>query len=126
MADHESQEGCDDHGHMALESKYRLEQFSRVFDLRNSEGKPYLLIGGQAVNWAERYLKEDPNLEQLQPFTSRVGYLLRITSTKPAIRIASDLGLSWRDSLPWDAIRASPDPKIIRFAATTAADQATG
>jgi hypothetical protein len=248
---------------MALESKYRLEQFSRVFDLRNSEGKPYLLIGGQAVNyWAERYLKEDPNLEQLQPFTSEdidfkgnrsdvesiarqldlvpafpnpkemtslagaipirfgtvrsnievvrripgappnaeqaaievewngkqlrlldpvslfasklklqatvsqanrqdarhlrilvrcvrcfvgelleevhrggirsrhwlnlVGYLLRITSTKPAIRIASDLGLSWRDSLPWDAIRASPDPKIIRFAATSAADQATG
>jgi hypothetical protein len=248
---------------MALVSKYRLEQFSKVLDLRNSEGKPYLLVGGQAVNyWAERYIEEDPNLEELQPFTSEdidfkgnrsdvefmakqldlvpafpnpkemtslagaipirlgtvrsnievvrripgappnaekaaievewngkqlrlldpvslfasklrllatvsqadrqdarhlkilvrcvrcflgellqevhrggipsrhwlnlVGYLLRITSTKPAIRIASDLGLSWRDSLPWDAIDASPDPKIVRFAATSSTDRPNG
>lgn len=42
-----------------------------MFDLRDSEGKPYLLIGGQAVNyWAERYLQDDPKLEPLQPFTS--------------------------------------------------------
>lgn len=56
---------------MELETKYRLDQFSSVFDLRNSEGKPYLLIGGQAVNfWAERYIREDPNLQALEPFTS--------------------------------------------------------
>jgi len=56
---------------MALDPKCRIEQFSSVFDLRNSEGKPYLLIGDQAVNfWAERYLRDDPNLERLQPFTS--------------------------------------------------------
>lgn len=35
---------------MALETKYRLDQFSRVFDLRNSGGQPNLLIDGQAVN----------------------------------------------------------------------------
>lgn len=239
---------------MALDPKYRLEQFSSVFDLRNSEGKPYLLIGGQAVNfWAERYLRDDPNLEGLQPFTSEdidfkgnrtdveliakqlnlrpvfpdpremtslagaipfrigglgsnievvrripgappsaeraaievewngkqlrlldpvslfasklklfatvsqtdrqdarhlrilvrcvrcflddlldevhhgafqsrhwlniVGYYLKITSTKAAERTASDLGLSWQDALPWEAITASKDPKIVRFLA---------
>ena len=34
-------------------------------------GQPYILIGGQAVNyWAEHYLSTEPQLEQLQPFTS--------------------------------------------------------
>ena len=34
-------------------------------------GQPYLLIGGQAVNyWAERYLATEPQLKSLQPFTS--------------------------------------------------------
>ena len=240
---------------MALAPKYRLEEFSGVFDLRNSEGKPFLLIGGQAVNfWAERYLRDDPNLESLQPFTSEdidfkgnrhdveliakqlnlrpvfpdpremtslagaipfrigdlgsnievvrripgapstaeqaaieiewngknlrlldpvslfasklklfatvpqnnrqdarhlgilvrcvrcflgelldevhrgsvpprhwlniVAYFLKVTSSKAAIRIASELSLSWRDALPWEAIRACQDPKIVRFLAS--------
>jgi hypothetical protein len=35
-------------------------------------GKPYILIGGQAVNyWAERYLSTEPQLETLRPFTSQ-------------------------------------------------------
>lgn len=56
---------------MAVKPKYRLEQFSAIFDLRNQEGAPYLLIGGQAVNyWAERYRREEPLLENFQPFTS--------------------------------------------------------
>ena len=225
-----------------------------MFDLRDSEGKPYLLIGGQAVNyWAERYLQDDPNLERLQPFTSEdidfkgnrsdveriakqlnlppvfpdrremtslagaipfriggiasnievvrripgappsaeqaaieaewngkrlrlldpvslfasklklyatvpqndrqdarhlrilllcvrcflgelleeldlgtlrsrhwlnlVGFVLKITSTKSAERIASELGLAWRDVLPWEAMAASKDPKVMQFLA---------
>ena len=56
---------------MALGSKYRLEEFAEVFDLRDSDGRPFLLIGGQAVNyWAERYRSIEPSLELLQPFTS--------------------------------------------------------
>jgi hypothetical protein len=48
-----------------------LRQFSEVFKVRNAAGQPYLLIGGQAVNyWAERYLATDPALQKLQPFTS--------------------------------------------------------
>ena len=39
--------------------------------MRNPDGLPYLLIGGQAVNyWAERYLAQEPDLQTLVPFTS--------------------------------------------------------
>ncbi len=56
---------------MALGSKYRLEEFIEVFDLRDSSGRPFLLIGGQAVNyWAERYRSFESSLELFQPFTS--------------------------------------------------------
>jgi hypothetical protein len=48
-----------------------LRQFSDVLKLRDAAGQPYLLIGGQAVNyWAERYLPSEPELKALQPFTS--------------------------------------------------------
>ena len=52
---------------MAIGSKYRLEEFAEVFDLRDSDGRPFLLIGGQAVNyWAERYRSIEPSLELFQ------------------------------------------------------------
>jgi hypothetical protein len=51
---------------------FSLGQFSEVFKIRDSKGHPYVLIGGQAVNyWAERYLPEEPELKHLQPFTSQ-------------------------------------------------------
>jgi uncharacterized Ntn-hydrolase superfamily protein len=47
---------------------FSLQQFSEVLRIRDAAGKPYVLIGGQAVNyWAERYLTSEPRLEQLQP-----------------------------------------------------------
>lgn len=50
---------------------FSLQQFSEVLNLRDAAGQPYLLIGGQAVNyWAERYLAIEPQLKSLQPFTS--------------------------------------------------------
>lgn len=50
---------------------YSLRQFSEIFLIRDPTGRPYILIGGQAVNyWAERYLAAEPELEELQPFTS--------------------------------------------------------
>jgi len=50
---------------------FSLRQFSAIFKIRDASGQPYLLIGGQAVNyWAERYLATEPQLEPLQPFTS--------------------------------------------------------
>ena len=50
---------------------FSLQQFSEVLNIRDVAGQPYILIGGQAVNyWAERYLPTEPQLKPLQPFTS--------------------------------------------------------
>src|ERR1051325_8395998 len=51
---------------------FSLEQFGPVLDLRNRNGEPYLLIGGQAVCfWATRYLAEEISLQQWFPFVSK-------------------------------------------------------
>lgn len=51
---------------------FSLRQFSEVFKIRDADGQPYVLVGGQAVNyWAERYLSAEDELEKLQPFTSQ-------------------------------------------------------
>ena len=56
---------------MGLTLGFSLQQFSEVLKIRDAAGQPYLLIGGQAVNyWAERYLATEPQLKSLQPFTS--------------------------------------------------------
>jgi hypothetical protein len=71
MADYKFQPGSPRHGQMGIKDRFSLQQFSEVFKVRNSEGQPYILIGGQAVNyWAERYFQVEPELEDLQPFTS--------------------------------------------------------
>jgi len=50
---------------------FPLRQFSEILRIRDAAGRPYVLIGGQAVNyWAERYLTAEPELGKLQPFTS--------------------------------------------------------
>jgi len=57
---------------MVVAVGFSLQQFSKVFKIRDVDGQPYVLIGGQAVNyWAERYLSIDPQLEKLRPFTTR-------------------------------------------------------
>ena len=46
-------------------------QFSKILKIRDADGRPYVLIGGQAVNyWAEHHLSADSQLEKLRPFTS--------------------------------------------------------
>jgi len=50
---------------------FTLGQFSEVLKIRDAAGRPYVLIGGQAVNyWAERYFEREPQLQSLRPFTS--------------------------------------------------------
>jgi hypothetical protein len=73
MADYKLPPGCKWHGEVGLSSgvRFSLQNFSRVFDVRNADGLPYVLIGGQAVNyWAERYFSVEPELGKLLPFTS--------------------------------------------------------
>jgi hypothetical protein len=56
---------------MGIAVGFFLQQFSDVFKIRNAGGQPYVLIGGQAVNyWAGRYLAVEPELQKFQPFTS--------------------------------------------------------
>jgi len=71
MADHQLKPSCPSHCQTGLIVGFSLRQFSEVFKIRDENGNPYVLIGGQAVNyWAERYLPAEPQLKQLQPFTS--------------------------------------------------------
>ena len=50
---------------------FSLAQFKSVFKVRDSKGQPYILIGGQAVNfWATRYLSVEPEMAAWLPFTS--------------------------------------------------------
>ncbi len=71
MAHHQLEPGCPRHCEMGLAVGFSLQQFSEVFKIRDAGGQPYVLIGGQAVNyWAEHYLSVDPQLERLRPFTS--------------------------------------------------------
>lgn len=52
-------------------NRFTLRQFSEIFQVRNPDGLPYVLIGGQAVNfWAEQYLTAEPALKKYVPFTS--------------------------------------------------------
>ena len=77
--------------------RFSLQQFTPVFDLRNAEGKPYVIIGGQAVNyWAETYLEKEPGLAQWLPFTSKdIDFQ---GDRDDALRIAKILGV--RAQLP--------------------------
>jgi hypothetical protein len=72
MAHHQPQPSRTRHRQMGIVVGFSLRQFSEVFKIRDADGKPYVLIGGQAVNyWAERYLSTEAELEKLQPFTSQ-------------------------------------------------------
>ena len=70
MENHKFRPSSPRHGQMGIKGRFSLQQFSEVFKVRNSEGQPYVLIGGQAVNyWAERYFQAEPELKTLHPFT---------------------------------------------------------
>lgn len=73
--------------------RFALEQFDSVFKVRNATGEPYILIGGQAVNyWAETYLAIESELAASQPFTSEdIDFH---GGRDDVIRIAGALGLN--------------------------------
>lgn len=73
--------------------RFSLEQFRAVLGACNETGKPYVLIGGQAVFfWASRYAAEEPALEQARPFTS--ADLDFHGGRKDVLRLARQLDLS--------------------------------
>ena len=71
---------------------FTLHQFSQILRIRDAAGQPYLLIGGQAVNyWAERYQATEPELAALRPFTSEDIDFKGVTAD--VARIAAQLNL---------------------------------
>lgn len=71
MAHYQSGSGGPRHCQMVIAVGFSLQQFSEVLKIRDADGQPYVLVGGQAVNyWAEHYSSTDPQLEKLRPFTS--------------------------------------------------------
>jgi hypothetical protein len=77
--------------------RFALEQFGHVLAQRDARGKPYVLIGGQAVYfWASRYAAEERGVEQWRPFTSK-GIDFQ-GGRDDVLRIAKELG--FRAQLP--------------------------
>ncbi|MEW6306943.1 MAG: hypothetical protein AB1705_26055 [Verrucomicrobiota bacterium] len=75
--------------------RFSLHQFAAVFKVLDPAGKPYVLIGGQAVNyWAETFLPTEPTLAGWMPFTSEdIDFR---GGRDDAVRIARQLGLTVR------------------------------
>jgi hypothetical protein len=74
-----------------------LDDFLAVITQLGDDGKPFILVGGQAVNyWAKLYLPREPRLRSHLPFTSKDLDL--IGSQASAQRVARDLG--WQYSPP--------------------------
>jgi hypothetical protein len=75
---------------MGVTVGFSLQQFSEVLKIRDAAGQPYLLIGGQAVNyWAEHYLSADPQLEKLRPSPART------LISKAALLMSSTSPVNW-------------------------------
>ena len=73
MEDHQPESSRKSHGFVAMKSLYRLDQFDRVLALRNRDSLPYLLIGGQAVNfWAGLYAVRELYVYIFIKTTSRI------------------------------------------------------
>lgn len=77
--------------------RFALEAFGHVLAQRDGNGKPYLLIGGQAVYfWASLYAAQEPSVEQWRPFTSKdIDFQ---GGRDDLLRIAKELGI--RAQLP--------------------------
>ena len=73
--------------------RFALEEFGHVLAQRDGKGKPYLLIGGQAVYcWANRYAAQEPSMEQWRPFTSKdIDFQ---GGRDEVLRIARELGMT--------------------------------
>jgi len=77
--------------------RFALGEFGEVLAQRDHKGRPYLLIGGQAVYfWAFRYAAQERSIEQWRPFTSKD--LDFQGGRDDVLRLAKELGL--RAQLP--------------------------
>ncbi len=91
-----------------------LEDFLAVLTQTDDEGQPFVVVGGQAVNyWAKLYLPREPRLRTHLPFTSKDLDL--IGSERNARCVAQALG--WRYSPP--VVGGGPVRGVVSSPATT-------
>jgi hypothetical protein len=78
-------------------NRTELDDFLAVLTQAGDDGKPFIVVGGHAVNfWAKLYLPREPKLKEYLPFTSKD---LDVIGTEvSAKRVAQALG--WRYSPP--------------------------
>ena len=78
-------------------NRTELDDFLAVLTQTDDDGQPFIVVGGQAVNyWAKLYLPREPRLRSHLPFTSKD--LDVIGSEAGARRVAQALG--WQYSPP--------------------------
>jgi hypothetical protein len=67
-----------------------LRDYAPVLAQRDTQGEPFVLVGGQAVNfWADFYQSREPRLNQFYPFLSKDLDLL--ATTEEGQRVAADI-----------------------------------
>lgn len=82
-----------------------LADYASVLAQRNASGEPYVLVGGQAVNfWADAYQKEERRLEEFRPFLSKDLDLL--ATTADGQRIAAEIG--------WEFVPPEPEAENVQ------------
>ncbi|MBI5772208.1 MAG: hypothetical protein HZA89_00515 [Verrucomicrobia bacterium] len=104
--------------------RFSLDQFGGVLRITDAAGLPYILIGGQAVNyWATRYLAVEPALAAWQPFTSRdVDFY---GNREDVLRMAAGLGVvprfphrrmmtAFAGAIPWGIGGSESSIELIR------------
>lgn len=53
-------------------ARFSLTEFLESFEIRDSSGRPHIIIGGQAVNyWAETFIESETELSTYIPFLSK-------------------------------------------------------
>lgn len=77
-------------------ARFSLPEFAGAFEIRNAEGKPHIIIGGQAVNyWADTYLSAEPELAAFLPFVSKdidfIGGLADVRAAARALGLPTTL-----------------------------------
>ena len=89
-------------------NREELAAFLTVLQRRDSGGQPFVIVGGQAVNfWAEMFLAVEPRLSTHLPFTSKDLDL--IGTKQDAERVALSAG--WRLSPP--AVGGGPVEAVL-------------
>lgn len=82
-----------------------LADYLPVLAERDGAGQPFVIVGGQAVNfWADQYLDREPRLAAFRPFISKDLDL--VASTEDGQRLAA--------AIAWEFVPPEPGANVMR------------